>query len=67
MIRLSYELVADLNKDGTVNIIDIFIVAKAFGSYKGHPRYSEIADLDKNGVINIMDIFGVAKDYGKTR
>jgi len=67
LIRLSYELVADLNKDGTVNIIDIFIVAKAFGSYKGHPRYSEIADLDKNGVINIMDIFGVAKDYGKTR
>lgn len=56
----------DLNKDGSVNILDISIVAKAYGSKPGNPNWNEIADLDKNGITNIIDISMVAKDYGKT-
>jgi hypothetical protein len=55
----------DLNKDGTVNILDIFIVAQAFGSKPGDKNWNSTADLNKNGTVNIVDIFAVAWDFGK--
>ena len=59
-------LTTDINKDGTVNILDIFIVAQAFGSKPGDPNWNAVADLDNNGIINILDVFAIARDYGKT-
>ena len=56
----------DLNGDGVVNIIDIYKVAKAFGSKPGDPNWNPIADLDENGIVNIIDIYKVARDFGKT-
>lgn len=56
----------DLNLDGTVNILDIFIVAQAFGSKPGDKNWNSTADLNKNGTVNIVDIFAVAWDFGKT-
>jgi glucose/arabinose dehydrogenase len=59
-------LSTDLNGDGKVDILDVTIVAKAFGSKLGDPKYDVQADLDQNGVVNIIDISKVAKDFGKT-
>jgi len=59
-------LPADLNKDGIVNILDITIVASAFGSKPGNPSWNPDADLDKNGEINIVDVAAVAIDFGKS-
>jgi hypothetical protein len=56
----------DLNKDGTVNILDISIVAIAFGTKEGEDYYNVLADLDKNNEVNILDVSIVAMDYGKT-
>ena len=56
----------DLNKDGTVNIQDIFIVAKAFQTKPGDENWDPRADLDGNDLVNIIDLYEVAKDYGKT-
>ena len=56
----------DLNKDGTVNILDIALVAKAYGTEPGDDKWNEIADLDDNEKVDILDIATVAKDYGKT-
>ncbi len=63
---MPYALTTDINDDGAVNILDITIVAKAFGSGQGEPTYNEAADLDRNGQVNIIDISMVAKDFGKT-
>jgi len=60
------QLSTDINGDGVVNILDIAIVAKAYGSYPGHPRWNPAADLDGSGIVNILDVARVAKDYGKT-
>jgi hypothetical protein len=57
---------ADLNGDGTVNIFDIYIMAKAFNSEHGHPRWNEAADINKDGIVNIEDVYLMAKAYGKT-
>jgi len=59
-------LVTDVNSDGTVNILDIAIVAKAYGTEPGDDNWNETADLDDNNKIDILDIATVAKDYGKT-
>jgi len=59
-------LLTDLNRDGIVDIMDVSMVARAFGTKPGDKNWNAIADLDKNGVINIMDVAIVAKDYGKT-
>jgi PKD repeat protein len=64
MITVYYK--TDLNKDGTVDILDIAIVAKAYGTRPGDKNWNSIADLDKSGEIDIIDIAKVARDYGKT-
>jgi len=56
----------DLNHDFVVNIADIFIAAKAFGSKPGDLNWNAVADLNKDGVISIRDIYIIAKNYGKT-
>lgn len=54
---------ADINEDGTVNILDIALVALAWGSYPGHLRWDPRCDLDGNELINIIDIALVAVEY----
>jgi hypothetical protein len=65
-ITVLSQLPADLTGDGTVNILDISVAAKAFGSRSGDPSWDAMADLDKDGWISIIDISMIAKEYGKT-
>jgi hypothetical protein len=66
VVNLIEKPLGDINEDHVVNILDIAIVAKAFGSKPGDPDWNALGDLNKDGVINILDISLVAKDYGKT-
>lgn len=56
----------DLNNDGEVDILDISIVAVAFGSRLGDENWNEVADIDGDGSVNILDVGSVARHYGKT-
>lgn len=56
----------DLNSDGTVNIADLFIIAKAWQTQPGDYRWNPTADMDTNEVINTVDIHKVAFYFGKT-
>jgi nitroreductase len=60
-------LPADLNKDGRINILDLFTVARAFGSSLGSPKWNEIADLNEDSIVNILDMYAVARDFGKMK
>jgi hypothetical protein len=60
------QLTTDLNKDGIVNILDIGLVARAYGCKPGDQRWNAVADLNNDEVADILDISIVAKDYGKT-
>ena len=48
---------ADVNGDGTVNILDLVVVANAFGEAE--------PDLNNDGVVNIQDLVIVANAFGK--
>ncbi len=54
----------DVNGDGKVNIWDVAIVARAFGSYPGHAKWDERADLNNDEKVDIQDLSIVAAHFG---
>lgn len=57
----------DLNSDGTVDIHDLIIAAKAYGSHPAHPRWNPDADINQDNQINIHDLLIIALNFGKTK
>jgi uncharacterized protein (DUF2141 family) len=58
-------ILGDVNGDGKVDMRDLGIVAKAFGSTPLDPRWNPAADLNGDGVVNMVDIGIVAINFGK--
>ena len=53
------EVLADVNVDGVVNILDLVMVARHIGREKpGNPRI----DVNGDGVVNILDLVAVAQN-----
>jgi branched-chain amino acid transport system substrate-binding protein len=59
-------IIADLDLNGRVDILDIAKAAIAFGSYPGHERWDIETDIDGNADINIIDIAQIAMRFGET-
>ena len=56
----------DINGDGIVDIVDIVIVALAFGSEPGDPNWNPVADLNGDSIVDIVDVVLVAIHFGET-
>ena len=52
-------LTVDVNQDGTVNILDLTLVAQNFGT--STPR----TDVNGDGIVNILDLVFVAQNFGE--
>lgn len=63
--KLETHLSTDIDGDGTVNIIDLASVARAWNTRPGDPRWDPRCDIDENGLVNIIDVTLVALDFGK--
>jgi len=63
--NITVNLFGDLNLDGTVNIIDISIVAYSYGSSPENERWNPKADVNHDGTIDVRDVALVAKEFGK--
>jgi hypothetical protein len=57
-------LQGDVNGDVNVNLKDIFIVAKAYGSRLGDPKWDDRADQNGDGKIDLMDFMISAIKFG---
>ena len=55
-------LPTDLNNDGTVNVLDLTLVARDLGKAGGSPA----GDVTGDGAVNVLDLVRVAQDLGKT-
>jgi len=65
VVNAVYDPIADLNNDGVVDGKDIAIVAQAFGTRTGMPRYNAAADIAPLvGEIDGKDLVLVAKSFG---
>jgi thermitase len=63
---LEVGLLGDMNSDGHVDIRDISVMARAFGTTVGDSDWNPLADLNLDNKINIIDVALVAKNFGKT-
>jgi hypothetical protein len=54
----------DINGDGSVDIVDVSIMAVAFNSTVGTSTYNPRADFDANGIIDIIDASIAARYFG---
>jgi hypothetical protein len=63
--NLVVRLVGDVNGDGIVNMKDIALIARAFGSTPGSPNWNPAADVNGDGIVNMKDIALVARYFGR--
>ena len=65
-------VLGDLNGDNTVDMKDVAIVAAAFGSYPGHPRWNPDADvtgteyLVPDDAVDMRDVAIISKNFGNS-
>lgn len=64
-------MVGDINADGKVDVKDVYMVAKAYGSAEppepspsGHP-WDPVCDINNDGNIDVKDYYIVCKHYGE--
>ena len=62
--NITVRLMGDVNGDGRVDLRDIALVARAFGSTPGSPNWNPAADLNGDGIVNMQDIALVARHFG---
>jgi len=55
----------DINNDGMITMDDIGLIAMAYATAPGHPRWNPQADINQDGIVDIMDIGLTALNYGK--
>lgn len=53
----------DVNGDGLVNMVDLLLLASAFGSHTGDPNYSPAADLTGDGAVDVIDLLTLADHW----
>lgn len=56
----------DVNHDGKVNWIDLWLITKALGSSTGSPRWNPYCDVNGDGKINMQDLNIAFQNLGKT-
>ncbi|MDH7477386.1 MAG: CARDB domain-containing protein [Candidatus Bathyarchaeota archaeon] len=63
--EVKISILADIDGDGKVDIQDLVLLVKAFGSDPEHPRWNQDADLNNNEKVDIIDLIIMLKNYGK--
>lgn len=59
-------LIGDINYDGKVDLYDVVLVGKAYGSTPEDPNWNPLADLaPPYGIINLYDAVTIAYHYGE--
>jgi len=64
--KVKIKMFADINGDGVVDIKDLVLLTKAFGSLPVHSRWNPDADLNNDEKVSIIDLMLVLKNFGKT-
>jgi hypothetical protein len=61
------ELRCDFNEDGVVDVEDLKIIVRAYGSTLGQSLWNSLCDFNSDDKIDAYDLFQFAKCYAKSR
>lgn len=56
----------DINGDDTVDIFDLALLGRAYGSTPGAPNWNAEADLNQDNIVNVVDLAFLGENHGKT-
>lgn len=59
-------ILGDINWDGAIDLFDLIVVAKSFGTRIGDLNWNEQADLYKDGIIDVFDFVIIGMNFGQT-
>jgi len=62
---IEVRILGDVNGDGKVNMVDMWLVQEAFGASPGNPRWNPYADIDGSQRVDMLDIYIIQKNFGK--
>jgi len=60
----AFAKLGDIDGDGKVDLKDLTLLAKAYGSTPGKPNWNPLCDLNHDGVVDLTDLVTVATCYG---
>lgn len=63
---VTVRFLGDINGDGKVDMKDIGVAARAYGSVPGDARWNPDADVNGDGRVDIRDIGLIARNFGKS-
>ncbi len=58
-------LTGDFNNDGSVDVVDLLMLADAWGTMAGDPGYDPECDSNCDGSIDVVDLLNLASNFGK--
>ena len=64
-VNVTVTIPGDVNGDFKVNMRDIALVARAFGSTPGASNWNPNADINDDGTVNMRDIALAARNFGQ--
>lgn len=64
-VTIQVRIVGDVNGDGKVDMRDIAVVARCFGSTPSSSNWNPNADINNDGTVNMRDIALVARNFGQ--
>jgi len=65
-VKIKAPLTGDINRDATVNDLDLRLLVQAFGATPGSSNWDQDADLNNDNVIDARDLRLLGENYGRT-
>jgi len=64
-ITFKITIEGDIDGDGKADMVDIWLVAQAFGTYLWYPRWNPDADINGDNLVDMVDMWIVSRNFGK--
>jgi parallel beta-helix repeat protein len=58
-------ITGDVDGNGLVNLLDLYLIALRYGTQAGEPAFSPDCDINTDGKINMLDLYLAAIHYGE--
>ena len=59
-------MLGDINRDSSVDVVDLLTFADAWNSVKGDARYNALCDFNSDNSVDLVDLLALAGSWGRT-